>query len=191
MVGCYGNSSLCIQYFELFWVYTVRKRNRKRSTYVGKNSRQKSTHLLSEITEKHMVLLVVLNSPFTDFQFKQFEMSLKKQLWNLVVFRVYIYDGVHFQCTACHKLQSNTSAGALSFNKTEEVTMKVSCFKKKNINSFVILENDKNAVLLSQFLVNLQFKFERTLTKTMEQPYEQEQHVRKFLYKSLLNLTWF
>ena len=101
-------------------------------------------------------------------------MSLKKQLWNLVVYRVYVYDGVHFQSTASHKLQSSTSVGALSFKKTEEVTMKIPCFKKKNINGFVILENDKNSVLLSQFLVRLQFKFERTITKTMELSYEQK-----------------
>ena len=46
--------------------------------------------------------------------------------------------------------------------------MKIPCFKKKTINGFVTLENDKNAVLLSQFLVRLQFRFERIITKTME-----------------------
>lgn len=39
---------------------TVRKRKRKRSTYVGKKNRQKSTYLLYRIAERDMVLLVVL-----------------------------------------------------------------------------------------------------------------------------------
>ena len=61
MVGCYGSIGLCIQYFELFWVFqsyevilkfksltnltygkrsTVSKQYRKRYTVVGKGNRQ-------------------------------------------------------------------------------------------------------------------------------------------------------
>lgn len=39
---------------------SMRIRNRKRSTYVGKKNRQKSTYLLYRIADRDMVLLVVL-----------------------------------------------------------------------------------------------------------------------------------